>query len=105
MEKIKININTFDLIPMGIDQSDKSRTFTISSTLPPAEIESAFTNVERIEYLSESDEILVTYLDGISLKFIQRNYEDDTYTITISTDAIERQIKELQAQVSSLMGG
>ncbi len=95
MEKIKINGQIFNLIPMGIGQSEKKRSFTISSGLTSAEIESAFTDVTRIEHLNEVGEILSTFIDGVSVKTIHKNMEDGTYTIEISTDAIERKIREL----------
>ena len=93
MEKIRINGNTFDLIPMGISQSEKKRSFTI---IADSDIETAFANVGKIEHLSEGGEVLATYLDGVAVKSISKDLESGTYTVTIGTDAIERELARLQ---------
>jgi hypothetical protein len=104
MEKISLNSQIFDLVPNGIVTNDKKRSFTISSVLPYADIELAFSKVDRIEYLSESNEILATYLDGIALKSLSKNMDDGTYTVEISIDAIERKIADVQKFTDSAVG-
>jgi hypothetical protein len=101
MEKIKINNVEFALLPMGIAETDKLRSFIVSTTLTNDEILSAISNISVIEYISESGEVLQTYLDGVKAKSII-NHLDGTYTIEISIDAIERQLADLQAQIDAL---
>jgi hypothetical protein len=101
MEKIKINNVEFALLPMGIAETDKLRSFIVSTTLKNDEILSAISNISVIEYISESGEVLQTYLDGVKAKSII-NHLDGTYTIEISIDAIERQLADLQAQIDAL---
>lgn len=103
MEKIKLsNEATFDLIPMGIEIKEKSKSFTISSELTPTEIETAFTDVSTITHLSEADETLATYYDGIGLKSVKHDIENNTYTVEISTDEILRKMQQMQAQIDAL---
>jgi hypothetical protein len=101
MEKIRISNTEFDLIPMGINSTEKVRSITISTSLPHDEIVSALSDVSTITYLSEAGEILQTYLDGVKAKSIT-NHLDGTYTIEISIDPIERQLADLQAQIDAL---
>ncbi|MDF2907138.1 MAG: hypothetical protein K0R34_2459 [Herbinix sp.] len=102
METIKINNQTFELIPMGIAQSEKRRTFTIVSGLPFTDIETAFSDVSSIQHYSESGELLVSYMDGISVKTISKDLEAGTYIIDIGIDAVEAELKQLRAQVAAL---
>lgn len=104
MEKIKLsNEVTFDLQPMGIDIKEKSKSFVVSSELTPTEIETAFTDVSTITHLSEVGETLATYYDGIGLKSVKHDVENNTYTIEISTDAILRKMQQMQAQIDALI--
>lgn len=102
MEKIKLNNREFELVPMGIKETDKRRSFTISTDLAYSTIEKSFTDVSNIQYLSESGEVLAAYLDGVSTKSITKDLEDVTYTIVISTDTVEAELKQLRAQVAAL---
>jgi hypothetical protein len=102
MERIRINNQEFNLIPMGITTSDKKRSFTISSTLPYADIETAFSNVDRIEYLSDSGEVLATYVDGVALKSLSRDIENGTYTAEIGIDTVEKKLQSMSSQVDDL---
>lgn len=102
MEKVKIKENVFDLLPMGIKESNKQRELIIASELPYSDIELAFADVTSIQYLSETDEILISYLDGVKLKSISKDFENSTYTIAISTDPVEMKLKEMQAQIDEL---
>lgn len=102
MEKIKVNNREFELAPMGIKETDKRRSFTISTDLACSTIEKSFTDVSNIQYLSESGEVLAAYLDGVGTKSITKDLEDGTYTIVISTDTVEAELKQLRAQVAAL---
>jgi hypothetical protein len=95
MEKIKVNGQEFDLIPMGISSSDKRRCFTISTLLSPSEIETAFADVSNIQYVSEEGEVLRAYLDCVSLKGYTRDIGAGTYTVELSTDAVEKRLQEI----------
>ena len=102
MEKIKVNSQTFNLVPNGISSINKQRSFTITSSLTYTEIESAFSDVSRIEYLSEIDEVLNTYLDGVSLKSLSKDIDSGTYMAVIGVDAIERYMNTItSAQTNS----
>jgi hypothetical protein len=101
MEKIRISNTEFDLIPMGINSTEKVRSITTSTSLSHDEIVLALSDVSTIQYISESGEILQTYLDGVKAKSIT-NHLDGTYTIEISIDPIERQLADLQAQIDAL---
>ena len=96
MEKIRISGHTFDLIPMGISSGDKKRSYIISTILSHSEVETAFTDVDKIEHLSETGEVLTTYLDGVGVKTIAKDLESGTYTVTVGVDATERKISELR---------
>lgn len=102
MEKIKIGDTLYDLVPMGLNQSDKDRSFTISSELPFVDIVQTFTDVTSIQHLSETDEILSSYLDGVSVKTITRDFENGTYTIVVSTDAVVAEIKSLRDMIIAM---
>jgi multidrug efflux pump subunit AcrB len=101
MEKIRVNNTEFNLVPMGISETGKARNITISTALTNDEIITAISDVSKIEYLSETGEVLQTYLDGVKAKSII-NHLDGTYTIEISIDPIERQLADLQAQIDAL---
>jgi hypothetical protein len=108
MEKIKLsNEAIFEIIPLGITSLDiqKRRSFSFKSDLPYDEIEANFKNsdnIASIQYLSEADEVLMTYADCVSLKIISKNIETGVYTAECSTDAVELQIKQMQAQIAAL---
>ena len=101
MEKVKLKNGTlFDIVPMGISQSDKIRTIKFISSLPYVEIEALFdstNNVSNIQYLSELDEVLATYLDCVILKSLSKaknvviddSLTADIYTVELSIDAVD----------------
>lgn len=94
-EKLRLKDGTeFDLIPMGITDRGNRRNFTIYADADP---ESAFTesNVDRIEHISESGEVLTTYLDGVKMVAISKDMENGTYTVEISVDALEKKLKQI----------
>lgn len=100
-EKIRIGAKVYGLAITGIKSKEKSRKFTIISDEEFSEVEAAFSDVSKIEELSEEDEILITYMDCIRVKQITRNIEDGTYTVEISTDGLERKILDLQKSTDS----
>jgi hypothetical protein len=108
MEKIKLNNETvFEIIPLGITSFDiqKRRSFSFISELPYDEIEANFKipeNIASIQYLSESDEVLTTYADCVSLKILSKNIETGVYTAECSTDAVEMKMQRMQAQIDAL---
>ncbi len=101
MEKISIGGRMFDLAPNGIVTTDKKRSFTFISDLPSEDIEAICSDLPRIDYLSESGEILKTYYDCIDLKAISRDLENGTYTITVGIDAVERRFMDIQNSADS----
>jgi hypothetical protein len=111
MEKIKLTNNTIlDIIPMGINTNTfvKRRTFNISSSLTYLEIETLLTNkdnITSIQYLSENEEVLATYSDCASLKIISKDIETGVYTAEFSTDAVERELATMRAEVEALKNG
>lgn len=98
-DKIKLrNGLIFELVPDGIKPYDKTRKITITSDLTYAEIESCFANTDNIstiQYLSEADEVLKTYADCVSLKTLYKDYDNGTYTVELSIDAVAKQLNEL----------
>lgn len=94
-EKLRLKDGTeFDLIPMGVSETGNRRNFTIYSANNP---ENVFTesNVDRIEYVSESGEVLKIYLDGVKAVGINKDIENGTYTVAISVDALEKKLKQI----------
>jgi len=94
-EKIRLKDGTeFDLIPMGINEKGNRRSFTIYTDIDP---ESVFTesNVDRIEYISASGEVLKVYLDGVKTVGIAKDIENGAYTVEISVDALEKRLKQI----------
>lgn len=102
MEKIKINNNEFELLPMGVDERNNKRILTISSPLNSLEIKEAFSDVSEVTMvLNDGQEI--TWLDGVRTLSIT-DHLDGTYTVEISTDIVERQLAELREEIKSLRG-
>ncbi|MDF2906849.1 MAG: hypothetical protein K0R34_2170 [Herbinix sp.] len=108
MEKIKLSNGViFEITPMGITSLDvqKRRSFNFASELSYDEIETEFKNpdnIASIQYLSEADEVLKTYADCVSLKILSKNIDTGVYTAECSTDAVELQIRQMQAQIAAL---
>lgn len=103
-EKIRLkNGQEFELTPMGIRQTEKSREITFGSALSTSQIEALLTddNISRIEYLSEAGEVLNTYLDCVAVKTIQKDIENSTYTIELSINGLERSLKSIETEVQS----
>lgn len=102
MEKIVINNNEFELAIMGVTETDKKRSVKILSDKTSVEIENIFSDVSKITWILE-DGTEKTWLDGVKTTAIT-NHLDGTYTVEISTDAVERRIAELQAEIQALKG-
>ncbi len=104
-EKIKLSNGTeFDLAVMGIAASEKKLSFIFASELTYAEIEAIFLDPENystIQYLSESGDVLVTYADCVSLKGMAKDIENGTYTVTLSTDAVEKLLNQISNQLAN----
>lgn len=100
MEIIRLkNGIEFDVIPMGIDKKEATRSFTVSSELPYSDILSAFEDVEKIEYLSETGEVLAVYTDCVKSLSITKDLENNTYTVIVSTDATGLELKRIQENI------
>ena len=93
MEKLKIGSKEFNIIPMGIDERDKLRIFTIEAD-SYTEVDQAFSDVSKVTVILEDDSEVV-YLDCVKVTSIKDN-KDGTYTVEVSTDAVERKITNLQ---------
>ena len=93
MEKLKIGNTEFNLIPMGISEKEKSRSFTIEAN-SYAEVDQAFSDVSKITVILEDNSEAV-YLDCVKVISII-DHKDGTYTVEVSTDAVERKITNLQ---------
>lgn len=104
MEKIKIGNEEFELVPMGIDITDTSINLTIATDKNSLEVETAFSDVSRLEHLLDN-ETLAVYVDGVALKSV-RNNMDGTYTVIVSTDKVsklERDVAELSARLDAMI--
>ena len=97
MESIKLNDGkVFEIIPMGITTSEKTRKYSFVSELGYEEIETAFNteNISSIQYLSDHGELLKTYSDCTILKSLSKEFgrqiEDalvaDVYSVVLITD-------------------
>jgi len=102
MEKIRVKEKEFDLVPASLIESDKRRTFTVQTDIDPTELEAAFEDVSNVQYILESGEVYKTYLDGVALKSVTHNIEEGTYTLEISTDVVEAELKYLREQIEAL---
>jgi hypothetical protein len=87
---------------MGISGDSKLRNYTISSALTHQQILDGFNDVSAIQYLSEADEVLTTYLDGVSAKTVTQDMENGTFTIAVSIDPVERALKDMDMQLDDM---
>jgi hypothetical protein len=106
MEKIKLSNGTiFEIIPMGITETEKRRSISFNSDLTYTEIEDNLrntNNINCIQYISASDDVLVSYADCGALKKLSKDIDSGVYTAEFSTDAVERKLQELQEQINIL---
>lgn len=104
-EKIKMKNGTvFNLIPMGIVDDAKKRSFSFTSLLTFAEVEAIFLNPENftsIMHQSETGETLSTYADCVSYRYIGKDATNGVYTVTLSTDAVETALREVSASITN----
>ena len=118
-EKIKlVNGVVFELLPIGVSENpvDKTRTFKFSSPLVYSEVEDALTslcNLQTTQRLSETDEVISTYNDIASLKYLTKESGTNNYIAILSIDEVLRRLSDidikltaaLQALQNNYMGG
>lgn len=95
MEKIRLkNGQEFNIPPNAIQDKGNKRLFTIYSEGDPI---SHFTepNIDRIEYIGEDGNVSKTYFDAVKATAIYTDFENGTYTVEISIDAVEKRLKQL----------
>lgn len=106
MEKLVFNTHEFDLVPVGISHNDvtKRRGFKFTSDLPYQDIEDVLTNPESFASIKfkVGDTVVATYADCVSLKTLSKDIETGIYTAEFSTDAVERRMAELEAEIEAL---
>lgn len=114
MEKIRLsNGAEFMLVPMGIETRDKLRCFKFVSELNYYDILSNFSNTDNlliVEHVLADGTVGTTYSDSVvykSLTFapgvaIDDNTVSDVYMVAISTDPVEREIKNLKTDIDDL---
>lgn len=114
MEKIKLkNGQEFTLIPMGITTAEKIRIFRVTSTLSYEEIKTAVSNTDNIssiDYTLADGNTYRTYADCVSFKGlafdkgvkIDDSTISDVYAISLSTDAVEKSMIDLNNQIDDL---
>lgn len=114
-EKIRLkNGKEFDLIPMGISERNEIRCFKFVSNIPYYEILAEFedeSNLETIEHVLTDGTIGNTYADCVkykSLTFIpdvqiDDNNVKDIYIISISTNEVERELKQTREDLKVTM--
>ena len=97
MEKIKLsNGQIFDLEPMGIITQNNKRIFTLQTNLTTEELAEIFSNpnnINRIQYILESGEVAVTYLDCAYATAITKSINSSGYTVEIATDVMGRRVE------------
>lgn len=113
-EKIRLKDGTeFIVPPMSIENKGNMRIIKFISDLPHAEILAKFndTNIEKIEHILTDNSIGATYEDCVTLKSltfvpnvqIDDNTVSDIYVVAISTDAVERGLKTLNAELVNIV--
>ena len=106
-EKIKLsNGQTFDLKPLGLIKNDvtKIRQFKFTSELPIGEVQTMFkdsANIVSIDHLLSDDTLKSNFSDCVSYKSISQD-DIGVYVVELSTDAVEKQLKEMQEEITLL---
>lgn len=105
METIKIaNDQVFEIRNHGVIQNTvmKTRIFNINSGLGIAEVLSLFQNEENISLITYSmgDIVQDIFCDCVSFKAI--HFDEQGYTIELSTDAVEKRVKEMEKKIAQL---
>jgi hypothetical protein len=113
-EQIKLkNGSVFEMIPMGVSESEKKRIFKFTSSLTYEEIKTLFStsdNISSIDYILADGTTSKTYADCVSFKGlsfetdieVEEGITTDVYTVTLSADAVEKTIKVLQSKIATL---
>jgi hypothetical protein len=112
MEKIKIGLQEFDLVPMGIneDTQRKTRSFKVVKSLEFEDMRTAIlAGLTQIDHIGNDGNISNSYMDCAALKYLGQGYgteiggePQDTYAIVLSTDASIGEIRALQSQITAL---
>jgi uncharacterized small protein (DUF1192 family) len=107
MEKLKFGENEFEFVPMGIVEKpyDKVREYSFKSDKNSTELETLLSQPESfaaVQYLAEDGYVLKSYLDCVRLKYVGHNVDTGIYTAVFSTDAVEKKMAEMQAEIEKL---
>ena len=96
MEKLKIGNAEFNLIPMGMDEKNKLRVFTVEAD-SYSEVDQAFLDVSKVTViLADNSEVI--YLDCVKTTSIKDN-KDGTYTVEVSTDILAKEIQDIKKNI------
>jgi len=98
MEKISINGQLLNLLPMGINPKGNTRSFHVYSS-SASEVDEAFSNVSTVTHILESGEE-TEYRDCVEVVLVT-NHKDGTYTVEVSVDATGRKVNDLQIYTDS----
>lgn len=112
MEKIKIGLQEFDLVPMGIseDTQRKTRSFKFTSMLSYADVITVVSGaVTSVLHIGTDGNTVKTYSDLVAFKGLgydkDVSIEDgviaDVYTVTYSVDSIEKDLNSLKTQLAA----
>jgi len=107
MEKLRIGQEEFELVPMGISSTDKTRSFTVVKHMEFNEIRTVILDgLTQIDHIGNDGQVANSYMDCVALKAITATHEEeqDTYTILLSTDASLQEIRALKLKNEELEG-
>lgn len=105
LETIKLaNGQVFEVRNHGVIQNTvmKTRIFSINSDLGIAEVLSLFQDEDNISSITYStdDKVRDIFADCVSFKSI--HYDEQGYIIELSTDAVEKRVKEMEKKIAQL---
>lgn len=115
MDKVRLKNGTeFDLIPMGIDTKGNLRILKIITDMPHDDIVTEFTNpdnIAKIDHFLGDGTIGATYEYCVSFKSltfipsvqIDDNTVSDIWVALLSTDAVERKLETLNAEMVNIV--
>lgn len=112
MEKIKIGLQEFDLVPMGItdDTQRKTRSYKFTSLLSYLDVITVVSGaVTSILHIGGDGNIIKTYSDIVAFKglgfekdlSIEDGVTTDVYTVTYSIDAVEKEIQRMNEKINN----
>jgi hypothetical protein len=107
MEKLKIGQTEFELVPMGIGSTDKTRSFTVVKNMEFNGFRAVILDgLTQIDHIGNDGEVANSYMDCVALKSITATNEEEqnTYTILLSTDASLQEIRALKLKNDELEG-